>query len=72
MKTIGKCAMQSELSCIQVLFFIFDELDGFPSKLEQKGFPRRDVDHGKLDTTDVGACHCNLLHVVHTANSLDE
>ena len=69
--TMGKCAILSELSRIQVLFFILNESDGFPSKLIQKGFAGRDVDRGKLDTTDVGTCHCNLFHGIDTPDSFN-
>ena len=73
MKTIGKCAILLELSRIQVfVFFIFDKSDDFPSKLEQEGFSGRDVDHGELDTANVGASHCDLLHVVNSTDPFNE
>jgi hypothetical protein len=73
MKIMGRCAMQSELSHIQVfIFFIFDEPDDLPSQLEQERFPRRDVNHGKLDATNVGAGHCDLFHAINLADSLNE
>ncbi len=73
MKTIGKCAMLSELSRIQVfVFFIFDESDDLPSELEQEGFAGCDIDHSELNTTDICASHRYLLHVVNLADPLDE
>jgi len=53
-------------------FFIFDELDDLPSKLEQEVFAGCDIDHSELNTTDICASHRYLLHVVNLADPLDE
>jgi len=53
------------------LFFILDETDHLPGKLVEEGLACQNVDHGKLDATDVGARHGYLLHGVDTPYSLD-
>jgi hypothetical protein len=51
--------------------FLFDEFDKLDGKLVEERFGNCNVDSCELNSADVCACHCNILHGVDAPNSLD-